>query len=85
MESIGYVGKIGEVLIGFSSNKQRYTKTLERTAGWDAVRHRELVTGVAQRECAALRNIVAMAATGRLEETPITSASKTKVELIMYN
>ena len=71
------------MLIGFSSNVQRYTKTLERTAGGAAVRHRELVTGVAQRECAALRNLRAMAATGRLEEKCFTSASK--VELIMYN
>ena len=64
---------------------QRYTKTSEKTAGGAVVRHRELVTGVAQRECAAARDIGAMAATGRWEETPITSASKTKVELIMYN
>ena len=63
------------MLIGFPSNVQRYTKTLEGTAGGPAVRHRELVTGVAQRECAAARNIGAMAATGRLEETHITYAS----------
>ena len=54
---------------------QRYTKTWEKGAGGRAMRHRELVTGVAQRDCAAARDIGVMAATGRWEETWDTYAS----------
>ena len=45
-------------------NVQRHTRTLATTAGGAAVRYRELVPGAARRECAAARELGAMAATG---------------------
>ena len=45
-------------------NVQRHTRTWERTAGGAAARLRELVTGAARRDCAAAREVGAMAAMG---------------------
>ena len=64
-------------------NVQRSTRIWERIVGAAAARQRELVAGAAPRECAAERDILAMAAMDRWAVTNLICASKMKVNLFI--
>ena len=61
--------------------QRRSTRILDRIVGTTAARRKDLVPGVARRECVAVRDLLAMAATDRWVKLLCTRASETKVKL----